>query len=421
MSETVENVYDLERSVLGSMLWLEDQPVPEWAERVHADMFLDANHRQIAMAVDDLIGAQAPIDAIAVTDKLHGWGVRLAPQVAELQESCATTANLNHHARRLAERAQIRKFRERASDLLKKIDRTEPSEIRAELQLLEQIMEPMAGTNGLKPIRELIPQTLSELEAEHEGKAGPIVKTEIGVLDRFLELHKGELTILAGRPSMGKTALAIRFARYAAKQRHHGSVAFFSLEMKDTALLRRMICAEAATEKHMVAALHVRGEITEAINELFRLDLLIDDRPKLNVDAMRAGLRRLNKVQLVVVDYLQLVKTKTAERRDLAVGDVGKELKALAKEFGCHVIALAQLNRSVESRNPPMPRLSDLRDSGNLEEDADNAVLLYRPEYYDRDYSEPQEAQLNVAKQRNGPTKVLRLRWIKETQQFLDW
>lgn len=419
-TETEQNLFDLERSVLGSMLLLGDSDVPEWVERIDARMFLEPKCRQIAFAVDELIGNRQPIDPVTVVDKLRGWGVSLAATVAEVESEAATTANLNYQARRLVEKYRMRRLRAVVANLSKEMDNLRMDEIRDEIEKLGQIAQPLTAQNDLVTLKEATKDFLRSMD---HGSANVLLQTGISAVDDELILNAGELTILGARPSMGKTALAALVARHATRQQERGSVVMFSLEMRSVEIMKRLLAAESGFEIKNLGQAFTDGNLADAINEFYKLDFWFDDRPDMSIDAMRANLRALrNRIQLVVVDYLQLVKIdRKRERRDLVIGDIAKGLKLIAKEFNCHVLALSQLSRQVEKRNPPIPENYDLRDSGNLEEDADNVIFLYRPYVYDRT-QDPEKAVLKIGKQRHGRRDLeIKIRWIGRLTKFTDW
>lgn len=254
-------------------------------------------------------------------------------------------------------------------------------------------------------------------------QGGRLCRTGLRDLDDLLRLDGKDLTIVAGRPSMGKTALAANIAAACADDATLGSVAMFSLEMAAEKLGARLMQREAREHKGDLQAAMRAGRISEIAQKLYGLHLHIDDRPALSIEQIRAQLARLNRVRLVVVDYLQLASTgkRNDKRHDLEVGALTKGLKALAKEFDCHVVCLSQLNRDVEKRPTKKPTMADLRDSGNIEEDADNILLMYREEYYFREKPEAKGiAQILVEKQRDGETGVVHVAWIAERQAFED-
>jgi replicative DNA helicase len=238
----------------------------------------------------------------------------------------------------------------------------------------------------------------------------------------------GDLIIIGGRPSMGKTALGLNIAQYVALQSKI-PVAIFSLEMSKKQLAMRMLCSEAMVDSNKIRKGFISKEdwpsLTTAAGNLSAAPIYIDDSSSISVLEMRAKARRLKKehgLGLVIVDYLQLMRGRgNFERREQEISDISRSLKALAKELELPVIALSQLNRGVELRRPPIPNLADLRESGAIEQDADVIVFLYRDEFYNRDKSEKRGlAEIIVAKQRNGPTGVVELAFMSSCTRFAD-
>src|SRR6185369_551956 len=254
------------------------------------------------------------------------------------------------------------------------------------------------------------------------------VTTGFADLDRLTAgLQPSDLVIVAGRPSMGKTALCMNIAENAALKADAG-VAIFSLEMSKEQLAMRMLCSQAHVDLKRVRTGHLNdsefGELAKAAANLSEAKIFIDDTPALTVLELRAKARRLSRdphanLKLVIVDYLQLMRSSEGkDSREQEISEISRSLKALAKELHLPVLALSQLNRQVESRHPPIPRLADLRESGAIEQDADVIVFLYREEYYVDDSDKKGVADIIVAKQRNGPTDTVELTFLREITRF---
>jgi replicative DNA helicase len=295
-------------------------------------------------------------------------------------------------------------------------------EAAAQVRSAMSTMQSIERQEGLEPVSVILESTIKELILEGEGKvAHRILKTGLSDLDVLTQLVPGHLTIIAGRPAMGKSALAGNVAQHCAKDHDLGAVCLFSLEMDKNSLVRRMMAnvSKIPTSDLPKKAAASSDKVFTAASKLHRLNLMIDSRSNINTDSMRHALERVGDVRLVVLDYLQLAKMDAKlERQDLRVGAVTKGLKAIAKEFDCHVIALSQLNRGVESRESKRPAISDLRDSGNIEQDADNIWMLYRDDYYNDETQDKGIAEINVAKNRHGSTGVVKVSWRPEIQTF---
>ena len=272
-----------------------------------------------------------------------------------------------------------------------------------------------------KPLRvgESLKAWYMNFEAEQKDPdAGRIAVTSLGDLDIKTKLRAGEMTIIAGRPGMGKSVLAVQVAMACA--RRGDNVALFSLEMSREQLVSRMISSEARVNLRHPVGPSQFSKIAEACNTLNQWPLWIDDRAGINLRQMRAALIQIPKPKLIVVDYIGLMaEDKSASRHDIAVGDNAKGIRALAKDFGAHSLALCQLNRKVEERKPPRPQLSDLRDSGNLEEHADNVWMIYREGYYDHN-ADDTTAEIQIEKQRQGSRGVVKVGWQGKFQTFVN-
>lgn len=359
-----------------------------------------------------------PVDVVDVRNRLKDAGhAYLDSELLELADRVPCTANLGVWAGRIVAAADRRRLSEGLNAAV--LGGGSPEDISA------RVRETLSGLRerkqeGLTHISETLPGLLKDLEFEADHpEASVAVRSGIKSLDRNLRLRPKEVTIIAGRPGMGKSAMAGNIAGHCALNQV-GAVALFSLEMSKASLIRRMISGKAGVDGDTLPRRAKDGQLVEAVNDLHGLNLYIDDRPGLGTEMIRNALSKLDEVRLVIVDYLQLAKLDgRLERHDLRVGAVAKELKGISKDFDCHVIGLSQLNRNVEQRNPPKPMMSDLRDSGNIEEHADNVVLLYRAAYYDP--SNPPIAEAIIGKQRNGMTGTVKLVWDGRTQTFGDY
>jgi len=407
----------LEQAVIGGAL-LSGGKVPPEVLAVEPEHFTSERHGTIWAAILELLEERQPVDEITTHCKLKSWGVTDSAYLFELTDDTPTIVNLDIWARRLSEAGRKRLYDARMTAALTGNANTD--EMLARVQEVAAEARKHEGTAGLVHIREPLKALYRELEEECQNPGTQrIAKTGLPDLDRATEMRAGHLTIIAGRPGMGKSALAGNISQNCARS-PLGSVALFSLEMDAVSLIRRMVAAQAKVDSgDLVHAIKTHGDlVAEAFNKLHGLSLYVDDRPNLSVTDMRAALARLPDVRLVVVDYLQLSKMDSRlERHDLRVGAVTKGLKALAKDFKCHVIALSQLNREVEKRKPPIPCMADLRDSGNIEEDAENVWLLYREGYYNTK-ADKREAQIIIGKARHGKTGAVDVLWNAERQQF---
>ncbi|MGH7482803.1 MAG: replicative DNA helicase [Longimicrobiales bacterium] len=430
---------EAETSVLGGML-IDGDAVAKAVEVVDDSMFYREANRRVFRCMARLFQRGEVIDPVTVaeelkkTDELGSIGGMT--YLAELLDAVPTAANLEYHARIVRERALVRRLIENASQIIR--EAYDPGERTVEelLDEAEQKIFHVAQSHereGFVWIKKILYPTFERIE-QIQAAAGGITGVSTGFADldeKTGGFQKGDLVILAARPSMGKTAMTLGYALHAAISQQV-PVALFSLEMSKEQLVQRMLCTEAIVDLgHLL-----RGRLTDddyvrlaqAAGHLNMAPIWIDDSGVLTVLEMRAKARRLKADQpdlgLIVVDYIQLMHGGSeAENRQQEVSAISRGLKGLAKELHVPIIALSQLSRAPEQRSDHRPQLSDLRESGSLEQDADLVMFLYRPEYYVPP-AEAQEkgiqgkAELIIGKQRNGPTGAIDLFFRKECTRF---
>ncbi len=430
---------DAERAVLGSIL-TDQRALPRIIDILEPSAFYNTAHRTIYEAMLSMFERNVPIDMVSLVEELRRLGVLEqvggATYIAELSTQVATAANVEHYARIVQEYDLKRRLLEVARDILQRA--ADPSSDaledidRAEAEIF-RIAEKRLGRNyhSMKQLArdtfELLLQ-LSDREQHPEGLTG--VPTGYTKLDELLGgFQKSDLIIIAARPSMGKTALALSIARNVAVDLNI-PVGFFSLEMSATQLVMRLLSAEVKISAHHLRTGRIPDEmmpeITRHIGILAEAPIYIDDSAALSIMELRAKARRLKAekdVGIIFVDYLQLLHGPRAESREREISMISRSLKHIAKELNIPVVALSQLNRSVESRADKRPLLSDLRESGSIEQDADVVIFVYRPEYYEfatYDDGTPTEgtAEIIIGKQRNGPVGSVRLAFLKEYARF---
>lgn len=424
---------EAEQAVLGAML-LDQDAALRAAELVDDTMFYREPHRRLFRAMLALTERHVVIDHITLRDELLRRGELEASggleYIAELVDAVPTAANLEFHARIVHEKAVMRRLIETATAIITEaydgkatandlLDKAESRVFQISQQRAEQ---------GFTRIKEMLWPAMERIETLQ--KAG---KTITGVPSGFEKLdemtsgfQRSELIIVAARPSMGKTAFCLNIAASAAIDGH--GVAIFSLEMSKESLVHRMLTSEARVDSQRVRRGMLRDTdftyLARAAGVLQSCPLWIDDTPALTLLEMRAKARRLkveNDVRLIIVDYLQLMRSpEYAENRVQEISDISRSLKALARELEVPVVALSQLSRASEQRGGERkPILSDLRDSGAIEQDADLVIFIHRPEYYDReDESKRGVAEIMVAKHRNGPTGDVELVFNREYTRF---
>ncbi len=424
---------EAEQAVLGAMLLDQDAALLA-TELVQDDMFYRESHRRLFRAMVGLVERRTVIDPVTLRDELGRRGeldaVGGADYLADLVDAVPTAANLEYHARIVKDRAILRRLIETSTGIITEAydGRATASDLldKAESRIFQISQE--RGTEGFSRLKEMLWPTMERIEAlQRSGKSITGVPSGFVDLDRLTSgFQPSELVIVAARPSMGKTAFCLNVATHAAVEGH--GVAIFSLEMSRDQLVQRMLTAEARVDSQRVRQGGLKDadftNLARAAGVLQSCPVWIDDTPSLSLLEMRSKARRLkadNDIKMVVVDYLQLMRSpEYAENRVQEISDISRSLKALARELAVPVVALSQLSRASEQRGGERrPILSDLRDSGAIEQDADLVLFIHRPEYYDReDESKKGLADIMLAKNRNGPTGDVALRFSREYTRF---
>lgn len=414
---------DAEVSVLGCVL-LDNRTLDSVADLLHTEDFYREANRVIFQSLLELYGQGVPADPVTLFNalKVHGRVDQAGgPEyLARLAEAVPTAANAVHYARIVRDKAMLRRFIAVATDLLEEAYHEVP-DVDDFVDRAESAVFAVGQQRGRQAptlLRELLKETFGKLEARMRER-----KTVTGVTSGFVDLDKmtaglqpSDLLILAARPSMGKTALALNLAVSAALD-GGVPVAVFSLEMSKEQLVTRMISSRGRVPSERIRTGFLSQEdfqeLFRAADELSRVPLFIDDTPALSIMELRSKCRRLKADEglgMVVVDYLQLMRgPSSAQSREQEISEISRSLKALAKELDVPVIALSQLNRSLEGRSNRRPILSDLRESGAIEQDADVVMFIYRDEVYNADTKDKGIAEVIIAKQRNGPVGTVRL------------
>ncbi len=422
---------EAEISVLGSMLISAEATYLAF-ELLTEEHFYKNSHKLIFSAMAGLFQKNEPIDLVTVMEQLRREknleAAGGASYLTSLAEGVPTASHVAHYARIVREkstlRGLIRLFDSFAAECYEN-----PEDIGFFVDRVEQAIYGIARDKQARDfvhIRDLIHGSLETAESLMKNK-----QLVTGMPTGFLEfdertsgLQPSDLVIVASRPSMGKTSLGLNIAQHAAVKERL-PVAVFSLEMSREQLVQRLLCAEARVNSHQLRTGYLSESafprLTSAAEKLNEAEIFIDDTPAISGLELRAKARRLKAqkdIKMVIVDYLQLMNwSGKADNRQQEISEISRSLKALARELEIPVIALSQLSRAVEARTDKRPVLSDLRESGAIEQDADIVVLLYRPEYYDSS-KKPGEAEINIAKQRNGPVGSFNLAFIKEYARF---
>jgi replicative DNA helicase len=443
VSKQAPAAVEVEMAVLGAMI-LDNESVPKAFEILKPEYFFDKKNRLIFEAMNSLYESNEPIDAVSLYEELRKDSNEKinkveesggATYISKLSEDISSAANIDYHARVVLEKWILRQLISTSMDIAGSAYEGN----RDVFDLLDEAESKIftiseEGTKeSFTPMDKAVREALELIEAIHSKNVSSFsVATSYFALDDILGgLQKSDLIILAARPSMGKTALALSIARNAAIE-HEVPIAIFSLEMSTTQLAIRLISAEARINAHSVRTGKFRAEegakISRTVHKLSKAPIYIDDSPGLTILELRSKARRLKtekNLGLIIVDYLQLLTSSMrVESREREISIISRSLKALAKELNVPVVALSQLNRAVESRADKRPMLSDLRESGSIEQDADVVMFLYRPEVYgitqypNDNMSTEGVAEIIIGKQRNGPTGEARLKFIKDYARF---
>lgn len=422
-----------EQAVIGSML-IDPRCVPEVMEKLKADEFYIKLNRDIYETVSAMFAYGQIIDPVTVLDQMRVRGVyqdNSEKYVAELMRVTPTAANVLEYAAIVRDRALLRRLSETADEINSMVY-DGSGEADSVLEAAEKkIYALRQGRNvgGLMPVSTVVQNVFDELaETSAAGNRIPGLETSLPDLDKvILGLNKSELVILAARPGMGKTSLALNMALHAAMSLGK-TVAVFSLEMSREQLVMRLLSKAAMVPLYNL----LTGQLTDAqwkavsdaAQTLSATDIRIDDNTSVSVSDMSAQCRRLPHLDLVVIDYLQLMQSAGSghswsnESRTQAVSDISRMLKIMAKELNVPVICLSQLSRANESRQDKRPMLSDIRESGSIEQDADVVIGIYRDGYYNKESENPNLAEAIVLKNRKGATGTVELLWLPEYTTF---
>ncbi len=426
---------EAEQSVLGGLLLSADG----WdgvAEVVAAEDFYRPDHRLIFRHVARLAEASEPVDVITVADKLQASGELEAAgglaYLTELAEGTPSASNIRAYAQVVSERANVRRLIQAAQEIadsgFNPEGRSAEELIDAAERRIMQIAEQGPKAGGPQTVNPLLQGALSRIEELFQS-GGDITGLSTGYadLDRFTSgLQRSDLVIVAGRPSMGKTSFAMNLVEHAALHQEK-PVLVFSMEMPAEQLIMRMLSSIGRIDQSKVRNGKLDQEdwpkLSGAVGKLKDVPLYIDDTPALTPTEVRSRARRVVRehgdLAMVMIDYLQLMQVAgSKEGRTAEISEISRNLKAIAKEFGCPVVALSQLNRSLEQRPNKRPVNSDLRESGAIEQDADVILFIYRDEVYNEDSPDKGVAELIIGKQRNGPIGIVRLAFIGEYTRF---
>lgn len=429
---------EAEQSVIGA-IFLEPQALITAGEILIPEDFYRLAHRKIFETMIGLSDKGQAIDVVTVTEELSAKkeleDVGGISYLTELANAVPTAANIVHYAKIVEEKSLLRRLIRVATSIVEdgytREDEVEALLSEAEKKMMEVSNRKNAG--DFRHIKDVLVETYDNIELLHTRK-GEVTGIPTGFrdLDKMTAgFQRNDLIIVAARPSVGKTAFALNVAQNVATKTDE-NVAIFSLEMGAEQLVMRMLCAEGNIDAQVLRTGNLEAEdwrkLTMAMGSLSNAGIFIDDSPGVRINEIRAKCRRLQQehgLGMIMIDYLQLIQGsgRPGENRQQEVSEISRSLKALARELKVPVIALSQLSRGVEQRQDKRPMMSDLRESGSIEQDADIVSFLYREDYYDKETENQNMIEIIIAKQRNGPTGTVTLAFAKEYNKFvnIDW
>jgi len=425
---------EAEQSVLGSMM-LDRDVIPTVTEILKPEDFYRQDHVEIYEAIMDLFERAEPVDIITVSDQLRLRGsldnAGGLEYLTHLVNSVPTTANVRHYSKIVEEKALLRKLIRTSTDIVN-LGYEANEEVEYVLDKAEKnIFDILQKRNlkGMSPIKDVLVDTFNRLEELYNNK-GHITGVPTGFADldfKTAGLQNSDLILIAARPAMGKTAFALNIAQHAAVHARV-PVAIFNLEMSKDQLVNRMLCSEAMVDSQRMRTGKLEDDdwtkIAHALGPMSDAPIYIDDTPGVTIMDIRAKCRRLKlerNLGLIVIDYLQLMQGRGKnESRQQEVSEMSRGLKILAKELNVPIITLSQLSRAAETRTDHRPMLSDLRESGAIEQDADIVMFIYRDDYYNPDTEKKNVAEVILAKHRNGSTGTVELAWLGQFTKFAN-
>jgi replicative DNA helicase len=429
---------DVEASLLGSLL-IDSDAFIKIADQIHSEDFYDEKHKMIFAAMRSLHDKRSPIDILTLSEQLKNDGylelIGGASFLTELTNTVPTAAHLEQYAQIVSDKAIRRRLIAASQD----IANVSFDENKSLTELIEEAETRLFDVSqkhvkqDIISLESILGDSFDRLDDLHRNKGGIRgIPTGLRDLDKLIAgLQRSDLVVVAARPSMGKTALMLNMSLDIATKAKQGSVLYFSLEMSKEQLVDRLLAAEAGVDAWKLRTGEGLNDtdferLSAAMGELAEAPIFIDDTSGITVSDLRTKARRLHHqhpLAVIMVDYLQLMsggsRYATQANRVQEISEISRSLKILARELNVPVVAASQLSRSVESRNPPIPQLADLRESGSIEQDADIVAFIYRPHYYD-DNADPNITELHIKKHRNGPVDNLKIFFDRDKQRFRD-
>lgn len=443
MDETVikrimPNSQEAEEAVIGSML-LDQEAVIQASEKLKEQDFYNPRYKVLFSAIVELQQEGRPADLVTLVNKLHeknaSEDISSVEFLSNIISAVPTSANVRYYADIVQQKSQLRDLIRTTEDITNRCyqDSSNVSELMEDTERnIFQLVQGRAASEDFTPIQDIALETLESIQSAAQN-SGTVTGLSTGFRDldyRTAGLQRSDLILIAARPSMGKTAFALNIAEYVAMV-NHVPTAIFSLEMSKVQLAKRLVSMNSKVDSQ-----HIRtgtleddewAKITESSIILGESSLFIDDTGSISINELRSKCRKLKMEQglgLVIIDYLQLMSGSSSNKnisRQQEISDISRSLKSLARELDCPVIALSQLSRKVEEREDKRPILSDLRESGAIEQDADVVMFLYRDEYYTKDASTQKGVtEVIIGKQRNGPTCTVKLKWLGQYTKFAN-
>lgn len=425
---------EAEQAVIGSMI-MDKDAILVASEIISSSDFYEQQHGILFDAMLDLYNEGKPVDLVTLQNKLKEKDV--PPQISSLEyigdivAAVPTSANVKYYAQIVRDKAVLRRLIKVSEETANNcyLDKENLDTI---LEKVEKEVFNISQTRGAREftdIKEIILRSIDSIEAAAKNK-GSVTGIATGFYDldyKTAGLQPSDLILIAARPSMGKTAFALNIAEYVAL-RLNITVAIFSLEMSQDQLAKRLLAMNSRVDSQKIRTGNLTAEEWQKLMESARIignsSLIIDDTSSITVSELRSKCRKLKlerSLGLVIIDYLQLMSgNKRAESRQQEISEISRSLKALAREINVPVIALSQLSRAVEQRPDKRPMLSDLRESGAIEQDADVVMFIYRDDYYHHDSQEPGVTEIIIGKQRNGPTGTIKLAWLAQYMKFAN-
>jgi replicative DNA helicase len=423
---------EAEMAVLGSML-LDEDAISISCESLDRGSFYKDTHQKIFEAISNLYAANKAVDLITLTDELKRQGlldeIGGASYLTALANSVPTAANISHYVSIVKEKNILRTLINNATHIVSMCYESEGNideVVDSAERFIFEVSDRKTSGSYLH-LKEIVKDSIETIDKLYQKKAH-VTGIPTGYIDFDIKtagLQPSDLIVVAGRPSMGKSAFALGIAEYAGVV-EKVPLAIFSLEMAKEQLVQRMLCSHAKVDAHKVRTGYLATSdwprLTAAAGKLSEAPIFIDDAPAISIMELRARARRLKAhqdIKLIILDYMQLMRGSSGiENRQQEISEISRSLKALARELHVPVIAISQLSRAVEARTDHRPQLSDLRESGAIEQDADVVVLILREEYYNPNSENQGMAEIMIAKQRNGPVGNLKLAFIKEYTRF---